>query len=332
MANEKVTNERVSQLIELVATEVAPGDLFFIADISTHESKKFSATSLLTFINASASINAAHANIADTASWANNLTSIPPTASFANSALSASYAIQSNNSVTASFALSAIAIIQTSSSYASASLSSSYSATSSFVKNSLTASFLQFIGGTINGSASFAISSSFAGTSRQSSNLIYNGQANGTASYAISASSAISADVALAAVSSVNADTASFFNGPRFGPTFITPVIVYSGTLAIPFGTPFDVSPYVPTGTQVVILDGSVDNNNANTVVGFIYIRADVSSPSLILTSYRTNNGTADAAGGQGCFPITAGLTFQFSATQPATGAGGIVIRLIGYY
>ena len=44
----------------------------------------------------------------------------------------------------------------------------------------------------------------------------------------------------------------------------------------------FDCSPYVPAGTQTVILDGWVINNNTNTA-GFIYIRSKSTGQSICI-------------------------------------------------
>ncbi len=154
----------------------------------------------------------------------------------------------------------------------------------------------------------FSISSSYAATS------------------SVSISSSVSVSSSFAKRSSLS-DTASYFSNA--GPNFIDPVTVYSSTLATAFLT-FDAAPYVPAGTKVVILDAWTFNAATNAS-GYIYIRKDLTSPSYVLAAYfSAGGGDAVGSGGQGCFPISALLTFQYSATQASD--GGIFIRLIGYF
>ncbi len=179
-------NKKASQLVFITPSEVMPNDLFYVVDVSAHESKKMTAADLSAYLNASGSLFAVHAINADTASFVlpGGITFIVPSASFA------------------SFAGSTL-----SSSWVSSSVSSSHAITASFslngeIGNAQSASFLIYTG-VPNGTASFALTSSLTFNTLTSSFLIYNGFNNGTASYALTSQNVNHA---------TSADTASYFN------------------------------------------------------------------------------------------------------------------------
>lgn len=203
-------NEKVSQLIELLATDLAYDDVLLITDTSQKESKKIETGQLLLFIENSGSFFAYDALHANTASY------ITSSGVIGNvlSATSASYALSSSwsdNSKSSSHSISS-----------STSNTSSYSLTCvTHTTNADTASYLQY-SGFINGTASCALTSALAISALNSYNLLYSGQPNGTASWAISASNANTAsyvspllilNTASYALSSSNADSASYLIG-----------------------------------------------------------------------------------------------------------------------
>lgn len=189
-----MANRRVSELNELLNTQVAANDLFLITDVSAVESKKIQASELRTFaMNGTASyalacLTASYALLARSASWA------PPAIS-ASYALSASYA---DLAKTASYILSASYALT--SSWASMSFwatTASYALTSSVqlvISSGLanyadTASYLLWTAGRVNGTASYAMSASRAFYANSADYLNYAaGTVNGTASYAMTAS------------------------------------------------------------------------------------------------------------------------------------------------
>lgn len=200
-----MANKRVSELNELLSSQVDDSDLFLITDIIAVESKKIRASELRIYNSqttaswAQNAVSASLALLASSASWS------PPTPS-ASYALSASHADSANSSsyvVSASFALSSSWANQSFSS-----VSASYALTASVnlvVSSALadtakTASFLLYTNGFNNGTSSAAISSSFAIASNQTKLLIYDGvNFNGTSSAAVNAAFADSASNALTA-------------------------------------------------------------------------------------------------------------------------------------
>lgn len=203
-----MANRRVSELNELLNTQVAASDLFLITDISAVESKKIRASELQTYaLNGTASyslrsVTSSYSLIALSSSYS------PATVS-ASYALSASYADWAK---TASYVLSASYAL--SSSYSSMSfwaITASYALTSSvqlvissgFSTYANTASYLNYTPGIYNGRISLADVATFATSSATSSYLLYTGIFNGSASYALTASRVGSASFAT---------TASFLN------------------------------------------------------------------------------------------------------------------------
>jgi hypothetical protein len=334
-------NEKVSDLLPLYASDLQPNDILLATDMSVRESKKLEVGQLLLFIESSGSFLAYDSAHANTASYilASGIDGTVATAANASHSISSSWADQANSS-----------------SHAINSNSSSYSLLC-VVTDSDTASFLKYTG-TVNGTASYALTSSYANASANTLRLLYFGVDNGTASYAITSSnsntssysviatnaitSSISTSSSFAnaslysnlsgqSISSSISQTASYFAG--FGPKFINPITVVSTTTATPGFLTFNCSPYVPAGTQTVILDGWVIDNTTNTA-GFLYIRSSITGQTYVLTAYRSaGGGDSVASGAQGTFPILSyngTSSFQYNVTQVAS--FGATIRLIGYY
>jgi hypothetical protein len=211
-----MANRRVSELNELLNTQVAASDLFLITDVSAVESKKIRASELQTYaLNGTASYSLR----SGTSSYSlfSLSSSYSPATVSASYALSASYADWAK---TASYVLSASYAL--SSSYSSMSfwaITASYALTSSvqlvissgLADYAYTASYLIYVPGFNNGTSSAAISSSWARMSSTASYLRYSGIPNGTASYALIASQATVATSSLTA--SYLAYSQSRFNG-----------------------------------------------------------------------------------------------------------------------
>jgi len=231
-----MANRRVSELNELLSTQVAASDLFLITDVSNVESKKIKASELRTFaLNGTSSytlacLTSSYALFALSASWAPGAVSASyalsasyadwaKTASYvisASYALSSSYAFRSFWSETASYALTSSVQLVISSGLANYADTASYllyvpgrnngtashamSASRAFVSN--TADFLNYVAGTPNGTASYSMTASLA---RTASFLRYNGSFNGTASYSIRSDTCRMADSASTADRTGNA-------------------------------------------------------------------------------------------------------------------------------
>ena len=183
-----IGNKRVTQLVELTASELTPDDLFLVIDYSAKESKRIKTSELGLWLNNSGSVYAFHSVTSDTASFilgsgVYGLVSSASMALISISALSASWASQSFNSVSSSNALTA-----------SFALNSTGGSTS--------ASFLIYAGFP-NGTASYALKSGTSDLSSTTQFLIYTGGNNGTASHAITSRNVINA---------ITADTASYLN------------------------------------------------------------------------------------------------------------------------
>ncbi len=211
-------NERVSQLIELYATDLSSNDVFLVTDMSQLESKKLEMGQLLYYIENSGSF---YVKISDTASYvsSSNVDGIIPVANVASQSISSSYISSSNvdgiipvanvssQSVSSSFSnfsiSSSYSVNADTSSYSSwciqntvdsdtssyllyqgfANGTSSYSMVSSFSDNSISASYSPF-----SDSATSASYSSGSDIATYSDNLNYYGLPNGTSSFSISSS------------------------------------------------------------------------------------------------------------------------------------------------
>ena len=208
-----MANRKVSELAPITAPELQPGNLLFLSDISAFESKKLQLGDLGSYLlvggNLTASIygTASYANNAATASYAlinfvasssystfSTYAAFSGTSSLALMALSASMAFSSSYAITASYALtSSVELV-----YSSA-----------FADYAKTASYILFTPGSTNGTASYALSSSYLIGGIASSSYA------ATASWGLNAISSSFARIAIQAITASYADTASFltFNG-----------------------------------------------------------------------------------------------------------------------
>lgn len=213
-------NQRVSQLNEMTAIEVASNDLFYIIDTSAHQSKNIRASELVTYLSISGSLLVLHAIMADTASFilGSNVSGSVLSASFANkshlsdSASFSQFALSASNAITAAFAQNVITNFSVvSASWASSSLSSSLAQVAKFL----------FYNGTNNGTASFAISAS----------SVNHAHLADTASF-LTGLSQISSSFALSSSYSDNAGTASFL---QFTPGFVNGTASYALAAGVVF-------------------------------------------------------------------------------------------------
>lgn len=198
-----MASKRISELNELLNTQVSGSDLLLITDISAVESKKIQTSELQAYVlsgTASYSNNtrtASYAALANSASWAPSTVSASYalSSSYADWAKTSSYILSSSYALTASFA--SRSFWATSASYSMTS-SVQFVVSSGLADYADTASYLLYTAGKNNGTASAAISASWARTTLSSSFLIYTaGTLNGTASYAQTASLARSASALL---------------------------------------------------------------------------------------------------------------------------------------
>jgi Leucine-rich repeat (LRR) protein len=189
-----IGNKTVVQLVELTSDEVVPQDLLYIVDVDANESKKIQVSQFGLWLNASGSVYAVRAILADTASYILG-------SNVFGSVNSSSYALLASTSSFAQFVSQSLSAI-----------SSSYALTASFSMNgggsgSNTASYLLYQG-VPNGTSSYALNAATADTSTATSFLLYFGGNNGTASYAITTQNVQHA---------TTSDTASYFNNSVSG-------------------------------------------------------------------------------------------------------------------
>lgn len=193
-------NERVSQLIELFATDLQSNDIFLISDMSQLESKKIEMGQLLLFIESSGSFFAYDSVHADTASFVLSQ-NIGGTISLVSSSLTSISSSWSNNAGSSSYTLT--------SSY-------SYFATEFLISmsHSDTTSFIQY-SGIPNGTSSYSLKSGISDNSTTAYNLFYNGQPNGTSSVSISSSYASSSPATTLKTASAYSITSSWSNNTQ---------------------------------------------------------------------------------------------------------------------
>src|ERR1035437_915778 len=206
-----MANEKVSQMTQLSAAEVASDDLLLITDISARESKRITTSDFLKYIESTGSFNVYHSSLADSASYVlgSNVNGIVKSSSYSLNSDTSSYSFKSILSDTASYSKAASFSLNIISSGATLVTGSTYPITSSWSlisNNAKTASFLQYINGISNGTASYALSSSVSNTSSFSitSSFILTSSYSATSSYSLI---------------SKNSDSTSF----------IDPSIVYAG-------------------------------------------------------------------------------------------------------
>src|ERR1035437_247805 len=199
-----MANKRVSQLVELTATEVSKDDLFLIIDTSLLESKKIPVSQLASFLSVSGSLIASHASISDLANFVlgSNVSGPVSNASFASSAGTAISANSSDTSTSASYAKTSSWAINSINGGSTLVTGDLYPITSSWSLNSLTSIFsgtssvLLYIPGVSKNTASYAIKAQTV------DNVI-------SSSYSIKASSADTSDTAN---TSILSNTTNFLN------------------------------------------------------------------------------------------------------------------------
>ena len=64
-----MANERVSQLNQLLESEIQANDVFLVTDTSQKESKKLQIVDVVTYVQTNGTFNAVHSSVADTASY-----------------------------------------------------------------------------------------------------------------------------------------------------------------------------------------------------------------------------------------------------------------------
>jgi hypothetical protein len=346
-----MANERVSQLQDLLASDVQPNDLFLVTDVSQRESKRMEVSQLLLFIESSGSFFAYHSSTADTASYikSSNIDGIVAESSLATQSLSASSALTSIsssyslNAGTASYSQFCLISQDTANSasyliYSPTNGTASYS-TLSNTSNTATTALNLFYNGTPNGTASFAMTASFAKSSSYATQSTHADTASlaVTTSYSYYTDTAWNASTASLAGTSSYANTASYISNAFYGPKFIVPIVIASSTAAIGWTKYNCPTQFIPIGTSVIIVDAYSSNGSTNAA-GFVQISqqsSTTSSAAYIVTAYRTGgSGDSCTFGGQACGPCSSSngnsSSFYYTFTQPAD--GGTVIRLIGYY
>src|ERR1035437_2187386 len=160
-----MANEKVSQMTQLSAAEVASDDLLLITDISARESKRITTSDFLKYIESTGSFNVYHSSLADSASYVlgSNVNGIIKSSSYSLNSDTSSYSIKSILSDTSSYSKTASFALNTIGSGTTIITGSTYPITSSWSIESIlskTSSFLQYVNGTSNGTASCALSSS----------------------------------------------------------------------------------------------------------------------------------------------------------------------------
>lgn len=255
-------NERVSQLVELFATDIQTDDILLATDTSQKESKKVEVGQLLLYFEKSGSYLSYNSVQAQTASYVSggSIDGAANIAIIASSSVSASYASRSFSSSyakTASWASFAETTLATSTNADTASFlkytgipngTASY-ANSSFISYlSTSASYLLFVPGVINGSASYAqtssvsLSSSFSSQSISASYAPFTQVYQESCSWASSSISSSYSDTSSTCVSSSFAqrsETSSYFDG------FSEPVKAWAMvTWSVGKSTPFIVNNY----------------------------------------------------------------------------------------
>jgi hypothetical protein len=184
-----MANERISQLNNLPAANVASNDLFVISDMSLPESKNLTAIDLKTYVLGSGISSSSYSSNSNLAKYATSSLSSSWASSSLNS-ISSSHSATSSLANIATYALNAPTAAQVS--YATSSLSASWASSS---LSSISSSFAN--------TSSYSTTSSYALVTGMAIAYAENSQNAVSASYA---SSAGSADIASVALSLVNSD------------------------------------------------------------------------------------------------------------------------------
>lgn len=197
-----MSNKRISELTPLTAAEMSNSDLFAIADVSVPETKKATIAEVAQWVANSASLSIPSASYSKSASFLlysgnpNGTSSFSISSSWSAFAYSASLVISASNARSSSYALTASCVVG---------VISGVTAVLAY-----TASYLDYTGA-VNGTASYALSSSVANRSLTSSYVSWFGGSvdNGTVYRSISSSYSTTASVLVGVGGSVNA-TASW--------------------------------------------------------------------------------------------------------------------------
>lgn len=256
-----MANKRLSELNELQAIDIQPDDLTLTTDVSVLESKKLRLQSLKNWIlNDPGSITASHATTSDSSSYliytlgkSNGTASFSITASYVKSSSWSDRSNISENANTASYVNS-----------------DNIHGTISNSINALTASHLIYQG-YYNGSASYALTSSYVENSRSSSYIWYTGIPNGTASYALNCP-----------CSSAFSETASYllYNGSR-----------PNGTASLA------LKAELVNSASYLIYSSLISNGTSSFSISSSYSsRSYISSQSYFLHYAGTYNGTSSHA------------------------------------
>lgn len=196
-----MANRRISELKELLNTQLATSDLLVVYDGSDVETKKITVDKLKSYLisQLTSSIygTSSYSNLTGTSSYLSYNGEFNGSASYAmtcSNVESSSYSDSSESSSysdSASFTLSSSygynSYYCVSASYAQVA-SAQYTVSSAFASSSATSSYLVYIPGINNGTASNALTSSWSANTKSSSFLIYTGKYNGTASNSLTSS------------------------------------------------------------------------------------------------------------------------------------------------
>jgi hypothetical protein len=283
-----MSNRRVSELISLIWSEVAPNDLFLITDVSQYFSKKITAGNLKTFVLDGASVLSA--SYATTASYVDLTAYDFPLVD------SASYALTSSYAITASYADLALSCSYMSGAYISGPVpSSSYSDTASYL----------LYRGYDNGTAFYAISASFVINAASSSFLNYYGDPTGMLGGRIynngTASRAITASYSLDGVSSLQG-TNNYF--PFWNSNVLNTASILQLTRSSVVGDYLKVGPSNIYG-GFLLLGGSsafpipVSSSRISTVVNNLFLDSSGSDGKVYLNFYGKGDVITNVNGGK---------------------------------
>ena len=276
-----IGNKKISQLVELIESDVLPDNLLVIIDTNAKESKKIKVSELSSWFNSNGSIESS--SYAATSSWTYNIVGggiIPSSvasSSWASSSVSSSYAVSASYASNGGGSGGVIPgnFYDIKVSWASSSVSSSWSTCSIY---SDTSSFLYYIPGGNNGTASYAM---VAGTVLTTS--------ASWASSSISSSYSISSswtDNSTSSSYSINSDTASISNTSSY---LFYDGITENGTASYSISSSW-------ASSSILADTASYFNNAIGKVASAIWSDTSGISNSSSYLIYSPNNGTASYA------------------------------------
>jgi len=265
-----MANKRVSELVQITAAELSPSDLLLLADVAPNpESKKLTLTELSSYLLSGGNLSG---SLFGTSSWAEKAVS----ASWAPPQASSSYA-----------AIAALALSAITASHALTALSASWSLSGSYV---ITASYA------LTSSVQLIYSSAFADYARSASYLIYSPLVgNGTASYAISSSYATQSFFAFSAsyaTASAYAYTASFMYTAS---SAVTASNAITASFSLVTGTANTATYATVAGTAGTANNGIQDKQSAISVEKQTGNSITETSPDNIIDLVVTMSVTNDA-------------------------------------